>query len=373
MGILADKLSYLDGTKTAIKNAIIAKGVEVKDTDTFRDYADKIGEIESGGIPEYERYSIVDEGATSVPTMPNAHYWFMSKVYIPSSVTQVGNYFVARSVITEASGGGFGLTFGTYAFVSCTSLATIDLPSVTQFGASAFQGCTSLATIDLPSATTFGANAFVSCTLLTAVDLPSATTFGTDAFYKCTSLTTIDLLSATTFGDFAFCDCTSIATVDLPSATTFGDFAFCDCTSIATVDLPSATTFGNSAFANCTSLAIIDLPSATTFGASAFQGCTSLATVDLPSATTFGASAFQGCTALANIDLGSRSNVLTLTIGLYLQSDSLTVDSFLQVGNALAQNPPGTKTIYVKTVAWNRLSTAQKAIFTNKNYTISVS
>lgn len=49
MGTTADKLNYLMDTKTAIKEALVAKGVSVDDTDTFRSYADKIGEIQSGG------------------------------------------------------------------------------------------------------------------------------------------------------------------------------------------------------------------------------------------------------------------------------------------------------------------------------------
>ena len=45
MGTTADKLAYLNGTKTAIKNAIVAKGVDVPDGTTFRAYAEKIGSI----------------------------------------------------------------------------------------------------------------------------------------------------------------------------------------------------------------------------------------------------------------------------------------------------------------------------------------
>lgn len=45
MGTLADKLQYLLDTKNAIKSAIIAKGVTVEDTDTFRSYADKVASI----------------------------------------------------------------------------------------------------------------------------------------------------------------------------------------------------------------------------------------------------------------------------------------------------------------------------------------
>lgn len=46
---IQDKLAYLEETKGLIKEAIIAKGVEVTDTDTFRSYANKIEAIQSGG------------------------------------------------------------------------------------------------------------------------------------------------------------------------------------------------------------------------------------------------------------------------------------------------------------------------------------
>lgn len=45
MGNITDKLSYLNDTKKAIKNAIISRGISVDDTNTFRDYASKITEI----------------------------------------------------------------------------------------------------------------------------------------------------------------------------------------------------------------------------------------------------------------------------------------------------------------------------------------
>lgn len=49
MGTTADKLEYLQGTKAAIKSAIVAKGVDVPDGTTFRDYATKISAISGGG------------------------------------------------------------------------------------------------------------------------------------------------------------------------------------------------------------------------------------------------------------------------------------------------------------------------------------
>ena len=49
MGTTVDKLLYLQGTKEAIHDAIVAKGVTVPTGTTFRDYATKIGEITTGG------------------------------------------------------------------------------------------------------------------------------------------------------------------------------------------------------------------------------------------------------------------------------------------------------------------------------------
>lgn len=48
MGTTTEKLTYLQGTKDAIKNAIVAKGVEVPEGTTFRGYAEKVGEISNG-------------------------------------------------------------------------------------------------------------------------------------------------------------------------------------------------------------------------------------------------------------------------------------------------------------------------------------
>lgn len=48
MGTIAEKLQKLIDTKNAIKAAIIAKGQELADSDTFASYADKIAAIETG-------------------------------------------------------------------------------------------------------------------------------------------------------------------------------------------------------------------------------------------------------------------------------------------------------------------------------------
>lgn len=73
---IASKLSYLNDTKKAIKDALINKGVEVSDTDTFRSYADKISEISGKIAPTYTPMNIAGldyilDGEFNLPTGSN--------------------------------------------------------------------------------------------------------------------------------------------------------------------------------------------------------------------------------------------------------------------------------------------------------------
>ena len=67
---------------------------------------------------------------------------------------------------------------GEYAFVSCNSLTSIEIPnSVTSIGRVAFQGCTSLTSIEIPnSVTSIGEYAFASCSGLTSIEIPNSVT-----------------------------------------------------------------------------------------------------------------------------------------------------------------------------------------------------
>lgn len=48
MGTINDKMEYLAETKSLIKNSLKAKNVNIEDDDTFRSYAEKIENIETG-------------------------------------------------------------------------------------------------------------------------------------------------------------------------------------------------------------------------------------------------------------------------------------------------------------------------------------
>lgn len=54
MGTVVEKIRYIAGTKSAIRSAILKKGVEVGDEVTFRAYAEKIAEIQSAAAYVFE-------------------------------------------------------------------------------------------------------------------------------------------------------------------------------------------------------------------------------------------------------------------------------------------------------------------------------
>lgn len=79
MATIAEQLTSLANTKTAIKDAIVAKGVTVADDTPFSGYAAKIGEISGGGGAPATKFGVsiddligdVDErGYYSKPTAP---------------------------------------------------------------------------------------------------------------------------------------------------------------------------------------------------------------------------------------------------------------------------------------------------------------
>lgn len=120
----------------------------------------------------------------------------VTEVYIPNSVTEIGDS----------------------AFAYCKNLTNITIPdSVTEIG-SAFEYCTSLTSIILPEGLeVLGNHAFSYCTNLTSVTLPdSLTTIGCQAFFECPSLTSLTIPNGVTSIDLSAFDETSITSIELP-------------------------------------------------------------------------------------------------------------------------------------------------------------
>ena len=83
MGTIADKLEYLNDTKTEIKEAIVNKGQSIADTDTFRSYADKINKIV---VSKTQSKTQTISSNTTTTIKPDAGYTGLSQVSVVTNV-----------------------------------------------------------------------------------------------------------------------------------------------------------------------------------------------------------------------------------------------------------------------------------------------
>lgn len=245
-------------------------------------------------------------------------------------------------------------TLGSYAFLGCTALETVDLTLLRVSGSSVFSGCTSLRRVILSKHTAIGDTMFEDCSALseleftdtgkfdfTGVVVPFAgcrlTTFvfpeGAETYYRdengifytdetCTTLVfapqTLTTFTAPeslrTILPGAFAGSRALTRIDLTGVETIGAYAFADCTAsgFSYVKIPaSVTSMGQGVFYNCSYLAeanvqarIETLPAAT-FALTALSKVTLSDTV-----TALGDAAFY-FTDFVNLDL-TGTKVTTL-------------------------------------------------------------
>ncbi len=246
-----------------------------------------------------------------------------------------------------------------YAFIFCTELTSITIPSsVTSINGWAFYHCTGLTSINVDSkntqyhsvnnclietaskiliagcknsvipddgsVTSISARAFRDCTGLTNITIPnSVTSIGDLAFNRCTGLTSIIIPdSVTSIKYSAFGGCTGLTSINVDSKNaqyhsvnnclieTASKILIAGCKNSVIPDDGSVTNIGSEAFYNCAGLTNITLPNnVTNIGNFAFSGCTGLTNITIPkNVTNIGVRAFDGCTGLTSINVDSQNS-----------------------------------------------------------------
>ena len=354
MSTTADKLNYLISTKNAIKQAIIDKGVNVTDTDTFRSYATKIGEIQSGGgeLPAYmsaKNFTFDGNACTGYVgdnTLPEI---IIPKSYstVTSTETVAGAKVLDKENLSMSIYDFQSVTFSdggtntqTYTSTSQLQNLSTDFPNdcylVSMQGSNPFsfnflQMASDMQMLQFPIAVngqsfSDGMTAFdyIIQNNITNVNFDGDVkiiTFIDGDDYQVTSVSgssngsgfknyqnrIILLSNLTSIGDSAFQNCSGLTSIEIPSSvTSIGDSAFEGCSSLASIEIPSSvTSIGDSAFYGCSGLTSIEIPSSvTSIGTYAFRYCSSLESIEIPnSVTSIERYAFEGCSSLASIEI----------------------------------------------------------------------
>ena len=245
---------------------------------------------------------------------------------------------------------------GSFAFINCTSLSSIDLSKVSYLGNDAFYNCKSLTSVNIESVKNIPESCFQYCEALTEVkvggleslgeqafegciNLKSFNTYGlleipAAAFYGCGNLQTIDLSSVRYIGDSAFYACSKMYSVSsLANATRIEQHAFTKCTALnEAVNLSNVSkiendvfaysgitevifgsdqeiTIGQRAFYYCEKLTTITSGKIVAVENQGFRYCTSLSNIDLSHVKTIGDNGFGTCSNLKNVDLRSLESM----------------------------------------------------------------
>lgn len=307
---ISDKLDYLLETKQAIKQAIIDKGQEVADTDTFRSYAEKIEAIETGGGEDMLQ--------ARVDATNSCAYLFYNYEGRTLDISRLNT----NNVTTMAN-----------MFYNCSNLRGVNITNFITTNVrtmvNMFYNCTKLEELDLSSFDTSNVTGmdymFKSCVDLITLDLSNFDTSNvtgmTQMFNSCSSLTTVNLSSFSsqnlTTMYYMFGRCQKLQEIDLSSfgtgkLTSF-EGVFTQCNAMTRVNIGS-----------------LDTSNVKTF-TSLFQACYELTdiigVINLLSATTTSVM-FDSCRKLVNVTLKNIKVNLQLGSGTswghLLSLDSLT-------------------------------------------------
>ena len=275
--------------------------------------------------------------------------------------------------------------FGVYVFNNCSNLTTVILPNNAKIITSnMFNGNQNLMTVNFPSSITqIGTNAFYNCNRLRNLDIPdnASYTLGNSVFYNSgiTEECAKNIVAhATSIGDNLFQSCLSLVNVEVP---VFANYMFNNCTNLKSATSTQAMeTTGNEVFRGCSVLERAKIADGTTtIGSCIFDGCKVLKQVYLPSSITTATNnsltatsnsyyTFYNCTALEDVQLGQDWN-MSLRLNV---SNNLTVDSMVAMFNSLKDLTGDTaKTLTLGSTNLKKLTDEQKAIATNKNWTLA--
>ena len=270
----------------------------------------------------------------------------ITSVFIPDSVTTIGNYaFILCSGLKHISIGNGVTKIGKEAFSNCSGITSLVIPgNVETIDTSAFAACTSVTKLEIKEGVqVIKDRAFSSMYSLTTVELPeSVTQIGKGIFAACKNLQSIQLhennanymsdedgvlfdkeqkilmqlpgawsghytipASVIHINGSALSSCNNLTTVTIPEGVqTIGEYAFYNCKNLTKITIPdSVTNISYDAFGDCEQLTEVIIGSGLKYmGRGAFSCCYALSSLTIKDgADHIGEYAFQYCTSLTEV------------------------------------------------------------------------
>ena len=249
----------------------------------------------------------------------------LEEVTIGSTVTKIGDNLFHRcpklSHVNFAENGNLR-SIGSSAFALNYQLGpSVIIPEgVTEIGGSAFLWCTNLVSVDLPSTLTkLGSGAFSSCSNLSGkfVIPEGVAEIWNDTFGLCGKLTSVVLPEGlTSVGDRAFSNCASLSEINLPeSLISIGSEAFYCCSGISSINISdNVATIGEKAFYGCMGLTSVTIgDSVKELSGALFYGCSNIESVTVSAGVGKICDwAFYGCSKLRNVVLEDGTEPIEL-------------------------------------------------------------
>ena len=317
MPTLIDNLNLINSYKSDIKSAIENKGVDMTGV-SFGSYADKIGEIQTGGTFVTETLSV---------SVNNTYYpgqgvdgFSQVIVDVPQSVTGY-----TEKEITEETYAIYNLSNSASfvhrnVFEGDLDLLTVNLPNASYVGSEAFKMCSNLTRVDMATCTFIYDQGFSTCSSLSQVSMPELVSVQANVFANCRSLEFVDFPKLSSVnGGSVFTQCWNISYASLPEMVTLTNGFFVACSNMTSVYIPKCKYLQMNVFNGCWKLQDIDMTNFISIENGTFGNCRMLSQAILTNCISFGTGVFQNCSVFELLSFGNNyqrytyNNTLTST------------------------------------------------------------
>ena len=346
---LEENVNRVKAAKTAIANAITAKGGTVSSGDGLEDFASDIATIPSGGGSSAEKkdvnfydydgvivnsYTAAEFAElTAMPSNPShdgltSQGWNWSLSDAKTYVAANGRLNIGQMYASNTTDGKtylhIRLSEGRLKpYLGLTGNSSGTAVSIDWGDGSTAESVTlNASTIYTPHEYASDGGYVISIAVTNGTISLDSTSNSTNLFRKSNSadlnydkvyaniLTKAEIgTGVTSIGYYAFAYCSSLTSITIPSTvTSIGSQTFYYCYSLTSIAIPSTvTSIGDSAFNSCYSLTSITIPSTiTSIGDNTFAYCSSLTSIAIPSSvTSIGSQTFYNCYSLTSIAIPS--------------------------------------------------------------------